>query len=71
MGQLHPLPGTRATNPFLMSLREGVDLARPGDARCEHRAGGLRCVRHPHPEHPGAHVRVAGPDDRPRRATES
>ncbi|SDE26550.1 hypothetical protein [Auraticoccus monumenti] len=64
MNHLRLLPGQpAATNPVLATLGAGVDLAPTGDDRCDHRSGRLRCVRRRHPEHPDAHVRVAGFDE--------
>lgn len=66
MNHLRLLPGQpTGTNHLLDGLGVGVDLAPTADERCDHRAGGLRCVRRPHPEHPGAHVRVAGFEEGP------
>ncbi len=63
MSDLRLLCGQPDRNPFLASLGLGVDLAYEGETRCTHRSGRLRCVRRPHPEHPGAHVPVVGFDD--------
>jgi len=49
----------------LAELPESVGVAGPGEERCGDRAGGLRCVRRPHPDHPRAHVRVAGHYEEP------
>lgn len=48
------------TDPALVGLPETVDVAPTAAERCGHAEGGLPCIRRPHPEHPNAHVRVAG-----------
>ncbi len=47
-------------DPALACLPATVDVALTAAERCDHAEGGLPCVRRPHPEHPHAHVRVAG-----------
>ena len=47
-------------DPALACLPATVDVAPSAAERCDHAEGGLPCVRRPHPEHPNAHVRVAG-----------
>lgn len=47
-------------DPALACLPATVDVAPTAAERCDHAEGGLPCVRRPHPEHPNAHVRVAG-----------
>ena len=44
----------------LACLPATVNVAPTAAERCDHAEGGLPCVRRPHPEHPNAHVRVAG-----------
>ena len=62
-------PMRTTVDPALACLPTSVDVARPTRPRCDHAEGGLPCVRRPHPEHPNAHVRVAGLAlQRPRRA---
>ena len=53
-------PMRTTVDPALACLPTSVDVAAPDEARCDHAEGGLPCVRRPHPEHPNAHVRVAG-----------
>lgn len=53
-------PMRTAVDPALACLPVSVDVAATDEARCDHAEGGLPCVRRPHPEHPNAHVRVAG-----------
>lgn len=53
-------PMRTTVDPALACLPTSVDVAAPDEDRCEHAEGGLPCVRRPHPEHPNAHVRVAG-----------
>ncbi len=53
-------PTRTQVDPALACLPTSVGVAAPEEARCDHAEGGLPCVRRPHPEHPNAHVRVAG-----------
>jgi hypothetical protein len=52
--------GSAHPDPALACLPATVDVAPTTAERCDHAEGGLPCVRRPHPEHPNAHVRVAG-----------
>jgi hypothetical protein len=56
-------PPISSQSHLLAHLPPSVGVARPGDPQCTDRLGALRCVRRPHPQHPHAHVRVAGHHD--------